>query len=296
MLSAHINDAFSRMDEHIMVGSVHLPHPTINNNVVKVGPEELKGYMKAKSSLPTDVLADYEEYNILEDSKLHDAERFEKETERAQQKSKTFPTERALEADAASDTKTNLNLSELAEKVTHDLDEFLKGHSRSNSNSSSTLPSSIKSPRQNRRTQPYDTASQASDMSDLTFSSAVEQPLHLRLDRELYLDQIISQQHHVNLATSSSQRFLYRPGITKAQLDYSKDLSVMYDTVTPQLLYLSETATKECFGEYRLNMEAATMKQVTNDFFSFISIANTYMLLDIVVLMIRLSCRRQVAP
>ena len=249
---AHANDAFSRLDEQIIVGNVHALKPNHNNNIILGGAytDALLDYIKAKDSLPKDILADYEEFNFQEDSAFSEDENTPHPHDKLTTEQRTTSLEHTVNS-------AEVSLSELAEKVTEDINEFFKTHSRSGSDAGSTRSSTAVSVQFH---QTDDSISQMSDASDLTFSSTVEQPLHLRLNRELHIDKIISERHKLN--SPSSRTFIYRSGITKAQLYYSKELASMYSIVTPQLLYLSESDTKESIKHYRSQLHKPTVNQV----------------------------------
>ena len=257
LLKAHTNDAYSRIGESILVANAQLVHTNHNNNVVHTYPAFL-GYIKAKETLPKDILADYEEYSIPDSSAFSDEEH-------SYERASNIPTKSELSHHGTpTEVTEEVTLAEIAEKVTQDIDTFLKSHSRSNSDVSSTL-SSINSTTRGRpkhKVQSYDSASQSSTTSNVTFSSTADQSLSLRMNRELYIDKIISEKHRVNLKSANTGRFIYRPGITNTQLYYSKELASMYDIVTPHLLYVSETSTKDSMRNYRNQVQVPAISQV----------------------------------
>ena len=219
-------------------------------NTTRLSPEALqnmKDYMTVKQALPADILSEYEEFNLPDDAAASDDEKIYETVSPHLQKEKETP--QSVEP---------MTLTALAELVTKDVNVFLR--SRTNSDASSLQSNTSK----HHCRQPSDCMSRSSDASYLTFSSTAEKPLNVRLDRELFLDKIISSKNtKANDNTSSSGRFIYRAGINKAQLYYSKELSTMYEIVTPQLLYNNEKTTRELFAEYRQwSLSQPTITQV----------------------------------
>ena len=219
-------------------------------NTTRLSPEVLqhmKDYMTVKQALPADILSEYEEFNLPDDAAASDDEKIYETVSPHLQKEKETP--QSVEP---------MTLTALAELVTKDVNVFLR--SRTNSDASSLQSNTSK----NHCRQPSDCMSRSSDASYLTFSSTAEKPLNVRIDRELFLDKIISSKNaKANDNTSSSSRFIYRAGINKAQLYYSKELSTMYEIVTPQLLYNNEKTTRELLSEYRQwSLSQPTITQV----------------------------------
>ena len=222
-------------------------------NTTRLSPEALqnmKDYMTVKQALPADILSEYEEFNLPDDAAASDEKIYE-----------TVSPHLKEEKDGPQSTEP-MTLTTLAELVTKDVNVFLR--SRTNSDASSLQSNTSK----HHCRQPSDCMSRSSDASYLTFSSTAEKPLNVRLDRELFLDKIISSKNtKATDNTSSSSRFIYRAGINKAQLYYSKELSTMYEIVTPQLLYNNEKTTRDLLSEYRqLSLSQPTITQVGNKY------------------------------
>lgn len=213
---------------------------------------KVKGYTEVNTAHPHSALTNYEEYNLQSVSVTSDEE--------------GIPDQAANEnVDGSTKEMSKIDLSHLAERVTQDVDSFFKTRSRNNSSASTVLTASTSNCRlktAHGSAQSLDTISQSSRTTDLSFSSAVDQPLHLRLDRELYIDKIISEKHRLN-SDPTAEMFLYRPGITNPQLHYSKELASMYDLVTPKLLYVSAKKTKETLQLYKGKLQVPSVSEVS---------------------------------
>ena len=219
-------------------------------NTTRLSPEALqnmKDYMTVKQALPADILSEYEEFNLPDDAAASDDE-------------KIYETVSPHLKKETQQSAEPMTLTALAELVTKDVNVFLR--SRTNSDASSLQSNTSK----HHCRQPSDCMSRSSDASYLTFSSTAEKPLNVQLDRELFLDKIISSKNtKATDNTSSSTRFIYRAGINKTQLYYSKELSTMYEIVTPQLLYNNEKTTRELLAEYRQwSLSQPTITQVSD--------------------------------
>jgi len=144
---------------------------------------------------------------------------------------------------SAENEDASYDLTELAELVRQDVVEHIRSRTNSTTSSTTSVPLAV-------------SESQCSSISDLTFMNG-ERPLQLCIDRQLFLDRIISQRH------TTDGKFIYRCGIKAAQLYYSKELSSRYELITPRLLYSTEQYMKDSVKSYISKVNAPTLANVS---------------------------------
>lgn len=211
-------------------------HPLSKNDIQlgKLPVNELTNYMRAKQTLPRDILEDCEEYR-LDDSLPSEDDQIYETIEKENQESKI------------GNTPSGLNLVELAEKVTEDVNQFLK--SRTNSSCSSPASSTIKTV--------TPTSESPSHVTSCKGCIQTRQLSKLTVDRTVYKNSI-SDMHRENISST----FLARPGVRRAQIYYSRELSSTYDIITSRVLHVNSRITRKYVNQYIASIDEPAIKQV----------------------------------
>ncbi|XP_067938517.1 uncharacterized protein [Watersipora subatra] len=257
------NSSCIRVEDVLPVGVVQL-ETNYNNNIVSctLSADASVNHHPTKYSPHRDSLCEYEEYDFQNDPAFSELTTSEFSVRKAPDftekttfnicNANNFRQLPSTPIDAEN-LPSKLDLAELAEKVTQDVEVLLKTRSRPNSEASnmSTLPNDGFKPRSLTLVESLRSASASSEASQ----SAVSMEDNL----ELYINEKFPD---TTAPQSAKLTCLHRSGITGAQLNYSKALANEYDIVTPHLLYLNASSTRRAMKGYREQLAQPTLSQL----------------------------------